>query len=526
MQFSTSLKEILEQYKANEKSYTENGAIAYKTSGKELLDFNFSITSMRSWSWKDIEKSFSKVFYENPKIAVLYWFYGMDCLEGLGERNITKGIMHWLVDNHPEIIKKVYKYISDYNRWDTLILLADPSFNKNEELRQEIVEWIKLTFIHDYICMREDKSISLLAKWMPSENASSKETKRMARQLMQDINIKPKDYRKMLSKLREKLRIVERDMSANNWNNINYETVPSKANLNYSNAFYRHDKERRQNYLDSLVKGESKINSKVLAPYEICHKYGGSYGYGVKPYDEALEQMWKALPQYQLDDVLVVRDGSGSMTDTISGKVTCLDVATSLAIYAAEHNSKTWKNKFITFSSKPEFIDMSRYGCSSLRDKIVLCSNYNDCTNTDIYKTMKLILNTAVSNGYKQKEMPKSILIISDMQFDSEREYSLYSHYHYEHGIFNYDKTLFESIKTEYMAAGYKLPKIIFWNVDSRGNKTIPMQENELGMSLVSGFSANIFKMVLSDELDPYKELLKILYSKRYEKINLSLSQN
>lgn len=522
MNFSSSLEEALTIAKNKEKTLSENGCIMYKTSGKELLDFNFSITSMRSWSWKDIEKSFSKVFYENPKIAVLYWFYGMDCLEGLGERNITKGIMHWLVDNHPEIIKKVYKYISDYNRWDTLILLADPSFNKNEELRQEIVEWIKMNFIHDYICMREDKSISLLAKWMPSENASSKETKRMARQLMQDINIKPKDYRKMLSKLREKLRIVERDMSANNWNNINYETVPSKANLNYSNAFYRHDKERRQNYLDSLVKGESKINSKVLAPYEICHKYGGSYGYGVKPYDEALEQMWKALPQYQMNDVLVVRDGSGSMSCKVSREVSCLDVATSLAIYAAEHNSKNWYNKFITFSSSPRFVDMSN--CKSLRDKISYCSGFNECSNTDIYKTMKLILHTAISKGYKQNQLPKTILIVSDMQFDAYEAPYWTQRGTYEHGSFNYDKALFEKIQLEYQCCGYKLPKIVFWNVDSRGNKTIPIQQNDCGLVLCSGFSANIFKMLLGDELDPYKELLKILYSKRYEKINLTLS--
>lgn len=523
MQFSTSLEEILEQYKNKEKTYTENDAVAYKTSGKELLDFNFSITSMRNWAWQDIEKAFGKVFYENPKVAILYWFYGMDCLEGLGERNITKGIMHWLVNNHPEIIEKVYKYIPEYNRWDTLILLADPNFNNNEKLRELIVGYIEVQFVNDLKnAYSNSNSISLLAKWMPSENASSKETKRMALQLMQDLRTSPKYYRKALSLLRSKLNVVERDMSSNKWNNITYEHVPSKANLNYYKAFMRHDTERRGEYLNSLKKEKTKINSKVLAPYEICHRYGYyGYGYGyINPYDEALEQMWKALPQYQLGNVLVVRDGSGSMTDKITNTATCLDVATSLAIYAAEHNSKDWKDKFITFSNNPKFVDMSQ--CNSLRDKILLCTNYNECSNTDIYKTMKLILKTVIDNGYKQEEMPKSILIISDMQFD--QPYPYFSYVKKQHGAFNYDKTLFESIKTEYMAIGYKLPKIIFWNVDSRGNKTIPMQENELGMSLISGFSANIFKMVLNDELDPYKELLKILYSKRYEKINLTLS--
>ena len=521
MQFSTSLKEKMEQYKNQEKSYTENGAVAYATSGKELLDFNFNITSMRTWRWPAIKEDFAKVFYENPTVAVKYWFYCMDCREGLGERNISKGIMKWMVDNHPEIIEKVYKFISEYNRWDTLILLADPQFNTNKELRKTIVEWIKIHFIYDIMHAYDEESISLLGKWMPSENASSKETKRMARQLMQDINITPRNYRRCLSALRRKLNVVECNMSANNWDEINYEAVPSKANLNYSKAFMRHDEERRKEYLDSLKNGEAKINAKVLAPYEICHSYGGSYGYGVKPYDEALELMWKALPKYQMNDVLVVRDGSGSMTDRVSGEVTCLDVATSLAIYAAEHNSKNWYNKFITFSSRPEFIDMGH--CKSLRDKIMYCSTFNDCSNTDIYKTMKLILNTAVSKRYKQEELPKTILIISDMQFDADGRSYWSSYSTNKHGSFNYDKTLFETIQAEYERFGYKLPKIVFWNVDSRGNKTIPVQQNDCGLILCSGFSANIFKMLLGNEFDPYQALLKILNSERYQPIEKAL---
>lgn len=520
MEFSTSLKELLEMYKAQEKSYTENGATAFKTSGKKLLDFNFGITSMRNWDWERIEAEFAPVFYENPHIAVKYWFYCMDIRGGLAERNISKAIMYWMVTNHPEIVEKIYTLIAEYNRWDTFIMLADPQFNNNKELRQKAIEWIKVQFIHDITHVRDNESISLLGKWMPSENASSKETKRMAKQLQEDLNCSPRVYRKALSLIRNKLRIVECDMSANNWNKIDYEAVPSKANLNYSNAFMRHDEERRQKYLDSLKKGEAKINAKVLAPYEIIRNYHIS-NWRVGNLDEALEQMWRALPQYQMNDVLVVRDGSGSMTGKCTGNTSCLDVATSLAVYAAEHNSKAWKDKFITFSNSPEFVDMSH--CSSLREKLMLCSRYDDCSNTDIYKTMKLILNTAIRNNYKQSQMPKSILIVSDMQFDAEPN-NYFSRFHtYEHGSFNYDKTLFENIQNEYRRAGYKLPRIVFWNVDSRGNKTIPIQQNELGMALVSGFSANIFKMVLGEELDPYKQLLTILNSERYKPVEEAL---
>ena len=525
MEFSTSLKEILEQYKNQEKSYSENGAIMYKSSGKELLDFNFNITSMRSWKWGDIATDFAKVFYENPLIAIKYWFYNLDCREGLGERNISKGIMKWMVDNHPEIVEKVYKLIPEYNRWDTLILLADPQFNKNEGLRHQVIKCIENQFIEDLKNFHTNASISLLAKWMPSENASSKETKRMAKQLMNDLQITPKHYRKGLSLLRNKLRIVERDMSSSKWGEIDYEAVPSKANLNYKDAFMRHDKERRVKYLESLKNNEAKINSKLLAPYEIVNKYGNYSGFWnngrLNPYNEALEQMWKALPQYQLDDVLVIRDGSGSMNNAISGKTTCLDVATALSIYAAEHNSDAWKNKFITFSSNPRFVDMSQ--CKSLHDKIEYCNTFDECSNTDIYKTMKLILGTAVNKHYKQEQMPKTILIVSDMQFDAHEVPYWTRHSTYEHGSFNYDKTLFETIQREYKKFGYKLPKIVFWNVDSRGNKTIPIQQNDMGLTLVSGFSTNIFQMVLGKEIDPYQQLRKILNQERYAPVEKAL---
>ena len=210
------------------------------------------------------------------------------------------------------------------------------------------------------------------------------------------------------------------------------------------------------------------------------------------------------------------------MTDKVTGNVSCLDVATSLAIYAAEHNSQNWYNKFITFSSKPEFVDMSH--CKSLRDKIMYCSNFNDCSNTDIYKTMELILNTALNKHYKQYQLPKTILIVSDMQFDSDHHsYWSQGNTVWEHGSFNFDKTLFESIQMRYKQFGYKLPRIVFWNVDSRGNKTIPIQQNECGLTLVSGFSTNIFKMVLGEDLDPYKQLLSILNSERYKPVEIAL---
>jgi len=290
-------------------------------------------------------------------------------------------------------------------------------------------------------------------------------------------------------------------MSAREWGEIDYEKVPSKANLIYNSAFLRNDENRRRKYLESLKKGEAKINAGTLQPHEIIAKY--SHGWGVKSYDEALEQLWKNLPDMTISRTLCVRDGSGSMYSHISDNTTCLDVATALTVYMADHNTGSWKHKFITFSSHPEVVDIS--SCNSLHDKLDKILQYEDCSNTDIYKTMKLILDTAVNNSIPQEEMPSLIAILSDMQFDGRS--------------FHFNKTLFEDIIDEYEAVGYKMPKICFWNINDRGEKSIPIQQNDLGLILCSGFSVQIMKMFMSNKLDPYEILLDTINSPRYDAV-------
>ena len=212
--------------------------------------------------------------------------------------------------------------------------------------------------------------------------------------------------------------------------------------------------------------------------------------------------MWKSLPKLNIKNTLVVRDGSGSMCARV-GNTTALSVATSLAIYLSENNSDEWKNKFVTFSSRPQIIDLSN--CKTLQGKLNKTYKYSDCSNTNIYATMRLVLDTAIKNNVKQEEMPEMILIISDMQFDGY--------------LFNMSGSLFDDIKKQFEYEGYKLPKICFWNVAGDYSNTIPLKENEYGLILCSGFSINIVKMFLSGEIDPYKILLDMINSKRYDPI-------
>ena len=362
-----------------------------------------------------------------------------------------------------------------------------------------------------------NKKISGIGKWLKSENTSSKESRRIAKIIREGIGMTPREYRKTLVKLRKYLDVVEVKISDNRWNEVNYETVPSQANTKYSESFMKHDEKRRTEYLESLVKGTTKINASVLQPHEIVKKYLRSNGWDVKEYDEALEQLWKALPVKSLDNCLVVRDGSGSMCGGYVSKVRPLDVATGLAVCMAGNNHGIWKDKFITFSANPKIIDLS--GCENLHDKLVLTYDEDDCSNTDIEKTMMLILNTAIKNHCSQEDMPKNIVIVSDMGFDQGtaqyRRGSISSRYQ----IHTVSKSLFDDMADAYKKAGYQLPRIIFWNVAGDVNNGIPMQKNELGVILMSGFSVQLLDMVMSGETDPYKAILSVINSERYKAV-------
>lgn len=498
-------------------SITENGAVGYRTTGKELLDLNFVTSSLRNASKTDIEKRFGRAYAEDQLYGLKWLMFCRDVREGLGERKTPRIMLKYLADTEPEIAKALIPLVPKYGRWDDLMVFLGTPCEKTA------LELIKNQLETDMAAMKTKKAISLCGKWMPSQNCHNKERKEQAKVVRKYLELSPRKYRKMLSALRSYLNVVEVKMSAKEWGEIDYEAVPSKANLIYNSAFLKNDEERRRAYLESLKKGEVKINSSVAFPHDIVHKYmNGRIGYGrvtiVK--DDTLEAMWKALPDLVKGEgnTLVVRDGSGSMTVRVDSQssVTALEVATALSIYFSERCSGDFKDKFITFSSRPSLIDLHK--CDSLAAKIRRCYQENECSNTNIEATFDLILQTAINNHMKQEDMPKTILIISDMEFDSA--VGNYGYYYCRNITVN--EKLFKTIEKKYKVAGYKLPRCVFWNVNSRTG-TIPVKENELGVALVSGFSVNVCKMVLSGELDPYKCLIETLDSPRYEPVETAV---
>lgn len=491
----------LENEMKNEKAITTNGAVGYKTSGKNLLDLNFQVTTLRKLSEDEISAKFVDAFYENKMLAMKWLFYVRDAREGIGERRTFRAIMKYLAKNRPEVAQAVVSLIPEYGRYDDMLCLLDT------ELKDNVISFIKYHLNEDAKNVLENKNVTLLAKWLPSCNASSKETKRLAKIIYKSIGMTQKQYRKTLSKIRAYLNVVEVKMSAGKWSEINYSTVPSRSNLIYNDAFLRNDETRRREYLAALERGDKnvKINSKVLFPDDIVHKYGR--GYSLKRKDTALEEMWKALPNFDsTGNTLVVRDGSGSMSWADQGKP--LDVSTALAIYMSERCVGQFANKFITFSARPKLIDLSGY--DNLHDKLVKTYKEDDCSNTNIEAVFKLVLDVAIKNNLPQSEMPQNIVVISDMQFDA------YSH--------NYSKNLFESISAEYKAHGYYLPRLIFWNVAGSGSRNVvPLQSNEYGVVLMSGYSVNLINMIMNGEVDPYKCLLTELNKERYDAVERAL---
>lgn len=487
------------------KTLTENGAVAYATSGKEMLDFNFKLAGYRKASEEEIQRDFGRVYYEDPLLAVKFLFWCGDVREGAGERKVFRTGLIWLAEHKPEVAKAVIPLVGEYNRFDSLLPLLDTN------LRYEVSSYYKKKLKEDKRNRKMNQPASLLGKWLPSINASSAESRRYAKMLCEDWGCTYEKYRKTLSKLRKYLDVVERKMSAKEWGDIDYNIVPSKANLIYNSAFLRNDTERRRKYLEDLTNGvkDVKINAGVLQPHEIVSKYtkSGWWDNSVKDYDETLEQLWKNLPNMTIDKMLICHDSSGSMTSRISGDTTCLDVATALAIYMSEKNSGEWKDKFITFSNNPQIIDLSN--AKTLHDKLEIVLSRCEVANTDVYKTMKLVLDTAIHNNMSQNDMPQAICYCSDMQWDGR--------------CFNFNKTLFEMISKEFVEAGYKLPKIIFWNICDRNRDTIPMQQNEYGLILCSGFSVQIMQMFMSGEIDPYKVLLETINSQRYQPIEIAV---
>ena len=515
------IKDLGADLNSNVTSVTENGASGFKHTKSPLVDLLYAAGSSRTMEKAEINVLVKEAITYDKDLATRLLFYLRDARGGVGERSLFHTGFLELAYNDIDLACCLLKYIPEYGSWKDIIVIVDRCREEKEDetVYADLLDSC-VDMIHNQleIDMLMRPNMSLLAKWMPSINATSQKSRKTALYFikqMPDLFSSNQKYRQFLARLRKHLDVVEVKMSARKWKDIDYAKVPSLANLRYKKAFAENDKLRRIEYLEALEKGETKINAGVLMPHEIVSQYteGCGYSRSIIKKDVTFEEMWKALsattPMFD-KNLLVVRDGSGSMLTPISknSSARALDVSTALAIYTAEKLTGPWHNKFITFSAKPEMITLPG---TSLRDALQICASHDDCSNTDIAKVFNLVLRTACNSKLEQKDVP-DILIISDMEFDNATTTN--SSYW---GDSEYDSftTLFEKIGKHWEAVGYKMPRLIFWNVNSR-SRTVSINENSNGVILLGGFSKNLLEMVMSNETNPEKALIKTLNGDRY----------
>ncbi|MBR0162637.1 MAG: DUF2828 family protein, partial [Oscillospiraceae bacterium] len=309
------------------------------------------------------------------------------------------------------------------------------------------------------------------------------------------FGLSDRDYRKALTKLRACIRIIENNLREKDYT-FDYSKQPSKAMFKYRKAFLRNDGERYGAFMDKVDRGEEKLHTGTLMPYELVeHAYDCS-----EEERRSLDVTWRTLEDFTTDEnALVVADGSGSMY--WGSKPMPAAVAQSLAIYFAEHNKGKFHNHFLAFSMSPRLVEIKG---KDFVEKVRYCRTFNECANTNLEAVFDLILQAAVENHVPQAEMPAKLYIISDMEFDD--------------CVMNSSMTNFENARASYAAAGYKLPDLVFWNVDSRHEQQ-PVKENGRGVALVSGNSPRIFSMVMEGELNPYDFMLSVIDTERYAPI-------
>ena len=469
-------------------TYTENGAVTNKSSLDPIVDF-FSLGGAMRGRPEEAADLFEAAYQEDPQTAVRTLFYLRDIRGGQGEREIFRAGLRRLDKLTGDIQTgswlEILGHIPEYGRWDDLLALG---------VRADVCQVIHHQLKDDLIAYSSSPlaPVSLLAKWLPSENASSEETKARARRLIEWLGMSPAEYRRNLSRLRARIRLLEHDMSSNNWNAIDYGKLPSQAHRKHVKAFQRHTPERYQAYLDSVEKGEAKINVSTVYPYEIWRMVFRN------DQEKYANVAWENLPDYTRgNDALVMADVSASMT--WEQNALAMATAISLALYFAERNEGAMKGYFMTFASNPELIKVSG---RTLRERMQNIMRSPIGGSTDVLAAFRAILRATVKSGEKP---PSTLYIISDMQFNRCAG--------------NTSDTTFQIAKQEFEQAGLELPHVVFWNVNARQTQA-PATIFDGNVSLVSGCSPTIFSMAVEGK-SPRQLVDEVVNSPRYDRIVL-----
>lgn len=477
------------------KTRTLNGALTNVSTFNDVLDYFYHAPARRG---ADNTELFANAYNDDRVLALKALFHVRDVRGGNGERNTFLQGLTWLYQNDRKTFDKVVALVPVYGRWKDVRTFVDSPV---------VVQMVRDQLRKD----RYSDTPSLLVKWMPMENASSADTKALALKWIAALKLTPSVYRHMIVNIRRKLNMPETLMSAGQWDKINYEHVPSRASALLRKAFSKHDAARYVAFLEAVKKGEKKINASTLYPYELVQGYAAVHmGYQapvekITKVDDTLEALWNALEDYvgDAENAIGVVDVSQSMFSSPNGnKIMPIFVSVALGIYLAERIKGAFKNYFMTFSSRPQLIKLRN---GTLKSKVDQVFNAGVGYDTNIQAVFDSLLRTAIENHVSESDMPTKIFIFSDMEFNHPQNGSKGTNY--------------ALIQKKYAASGYRMPTLVFWNIDSKQMQT-PVTQDENGVFLVSGASPSIMKNALTTTVTtPLDLMLEKLNSERYAPI-------
>lgn len=442
----------------NQEARTTNGMKARKSTANACVDLFFKIGASRG---KDITADFTAAFVEDKDLALRIAQWVRDVRGGAGERELFRQVLRYLEKHDPVSASKLIDKIPEIGRFDDLFVFSDDALKSRA-----------YTLLGDHLRQKN----GLAAKWTPRKGIIAAEIRKF-------FGMSPKQYRKTLVGMTS---VVEQDMCAKNWDNINFSHVPSVASARYKKAFYRNT-QKYADYVAKLVKGDDpkvKVNAGAVYPYDVIK--GVQFGKYNSTETNLIIKQWEALENFVGDaNILPLVDVSGSMGTPVgnNSNLTCMDVAVSLGLYLADKNVGKFKDTFLTFSAEPQLLNLKGNVIQKMNQMVK--SNWG--MNTDLVKAMNKILSTAITGNVSQEEMPDMLLILSDMQFD---------------GCANFDDSAMQMIKRKFESAGYEVPSIVFWNLNSHDN--VPVKYDTRGVALVSGFSPAIVKAVLSADTSQF----------------------
>ena len=471
---------------------TENGAVALNTTGDARLDFFGTVGSLRGADKERITRLFSEAYKADPLFATKIAFYARDVRGGLGERQTFRTLLQFMAKYHPEALRPNLDLVGVYGRYDDLYCLI------GTPLEVEMWAAMKRQFEEDRQNLQAGNAVSLLAKWIKTADASSANTRTLGILTAQKLGYTVYEFKRLVRAMRKQIGIVEALMSAGRWEEIRYAAVPSRAMMIYRNAFMRHDADRFGAFIQKAAGGEETIHAATLFPYDIVEKVMEMHWRGIQiKEDETLEAQWRQLPDYVEagTNALVIADTSGSMY----GRPMATSVG--LAVYFAERNTGPYHNMFMSFSGTSR-IQVLRG--ETLAQKIRSIDMNDWANNTNLQAAFQHVLEIAVRNHVAQEDMPKSLIVISDMEIDhcGDRNWTFY-----------------EKMSLRFRKYGYQIPNIIFWNVASR-HDVFHADRSRAGVQLVSGQSAAVFRQVMQCVgLNPVEAMERIIGSERYAAI-------